>query len=87
MKLTKRNLKELIQEEVDNFIQEGGENSADDIMKLNKVNDLVHALAGSRTISMSTRSELIEAGGILFRLFNELDPPEHPEDRMQKILD
>ena len=82
MKLTKRNLKELIQEEVDNFIQEGGENSADDIMKLNKVNDLVHALAGSRTISMSTRSELIEAGGTLFRLLNELDPPEHPEDRM-----
>ena len=82
MKLTKRNLKELIQEEVDNFIQEGGENSADDIVKLNKVNDLVHALAGSRTISMSTRSELIEAGGILFRLPNELDPPEHPEDRM-----
>ena len=93
MKLTKRNLKELIQEEIGNLTTEA---DADDgsrqavgklINNLDEVfRDLSDIIISGGAFGHPTAA-LMKAQGLLLDALDILDPPEDPEDRMQKILD
>jgi 3-dehydroquinate dehydratase len=88
MKLTKRNLKELIQEEIGNLTTEQGteDSSRQAVGKL--INDLDEVFRDLSDIIISggafgyPQPALMKAQGLLLDALDVLDPPEAPEDRM-----
>ena len=94
MKLTKRNLKKLIQEEINNLYTESQQEVSDQaqsedevrasvrsfIENLEKIHIGLSDIIISRRASGHTHTSLTNANALIFNALNILDPPDPPED-------